>query len=52
MKQKELGIKEPKVEMEHNEDLIEKGRDITSKVVKNYLTKYLPHVPESGIMYV
>ncbi|XP_076181758.1 mitochondrial ribosomal protein L44 [Ptiloglossa arizonensis] len=50
MKQKELGIKEPKVEMEHNEDLIEKGRDITSKVVKNYLTKYLPHVPESGII--
>ncbi|KZC04619.1 PREDICTED: 39S ribosomal protein L44, mitochondrial [Dufourea novaeangliae] len=49
-KQRQMGIKDPKLEIQHNEDFIKKGREITSKVVKNYLNKYLPRVPEPGII--
>ncbi|XP_054016767.1 39S ribosomal protein L44, mitochondrial [Hylaeus anthracinus] len=49
-KQKEIGIEEPKLDIEHNEDLIEKGRNITSEVAFKYLSKSLPHAPESAII--
>ncbi|XP_031828626.1 mitochondrial ribosomal protein L44 isoform X2 [Nomia melanderi] len=48
-KQREMNIKDPKLEIQHNEDLIQIGREITSVVVRNYLKKSLPCVPESGI---
>ncbi|XP_076667952.1 mitochondrial ribosomal protein L44 isoform X2 [Andrena cerasifolii] len=49
-KQKEMGIQEPKLDIEHNEDLIESGGGITSKAVYNYLNTSLPHVPVSVIL--
>ncbi|XP_033331652.1 mitochondrial ribosomal protein L44 isoform X2 [Megalopta genalis] len=49
-KQEEMGVIDPKLEIQHNEGLIEVGREITSKVVVNYLTKSFPRVPASGIM--
>ena len=49
-KQKEMGIQEPKLDIEHNEDFIENGIRITSKAVNNYLKTSLPHVPESVIL--
>ncbi|CAL7949330.1 unnamed protein product [Xylocopa violacea] len=48
-KQKQMGIEEPALDIEHNEEFIKKGREITSNVVKKYLSKHLPHIPEVGI---
>lgn len=49
-KQEEIGIKDPKLDIEHNEEFIEKGRKITSETIKKYLSQNLPHLPEDGIM--
>ncbi|CAK9796181.1 39S ribosomal protein L44, mitochondrial [Anthophora plagiata] len=49
-RQEEIGIKEPKLDIEHNEEFIEKGRKITSEAIKKYLSQNLPHLPEDGIM--
>ncbi|XP_078039716.1 mitochondrial ribosomal protein L44 [Augochlora pura] len=49
-KQEEMGVTDPKLEIQHNEGLIEIGREITTKVVVNYLTKSFPCVPASVIM--
>ena len=51
-KQQEMGIEEPKLDISHNEEYIEEGREITSEVVKKYLNRSLPHLPEVGITYV
>ncbi|XP_076630806.1 mitochondrial ribosomal protein L44 [Colletes latitarsis] len=48
-RQKAIGIEKPEFDILHNEDLIETGRNLTSKVVKNYLSKSLPRLPEDGI---
>ncbi|KOX71635.1 39S ribosomal protein L44, mitochondrial [Melipona quadrifasciata] len=48
-KQQEMGIEEPKLDISHNEEYIEKGREITSEVVKKYLNRSLPRLPEVGI---
>ncbi|XP_076245010.1 mitochondrial ribosomal protein L44 [Calliopsis andreniformis] len=49
-KQKEIGIEDPKLDIEHNQNLIDKGSEITSKAVYNYLRSSLPHAPESVIL--
>lgn len=51
-KQTEIGIKEPKLDIQDNEDLIDKGSEITFKAVYSYLKSSFPHVPESVILYV
>lgn len=51
-KQKEMGIKEPIFDIQNNEEFIEKGKEITSTVIKKYLNQNLSRLPESGIMYV
>lgn len=51
-KQQNIGIEDPKLDVQHNEEYITKGREITSAVVKKYLNKSLPCLPEIGIMYV
>lgn len=51
-KQENMGIEDPKLDVQHNEEYIKKGREITSAVVKKYLSKSLPRLPEIGIMYV
>ena len=51
-KQQEMGIEEPKLDISHNEEYIEKGREITSEIVKKYLNRSLPRLPEVGITYV
>lgn len=50
--QREMGIKDPKLDIQDNTDLIMKGEKLTSEIVQNYLTKALPHAPENVIMYV
>lgn len=47
-----MGIKEPIFDIQNNEEFIEKGKEITSAVIKKYLNQNLSRLPESGIMYV
>ncbi|CAK9808790.1 39S ribosomal protein L44, mitochondrial [Anthophora quadrimaculata] len=49
-RQENIGITNPKLDIEHNEEFIEKGRKITSETIKKYLSQNLPHLPEEGIM--
>lgn len=50
--QQDMGITEPVLDVQHNEEFIKIGREVTSKVVKKYLSENLPRVPEIGITYV
>lgn len=49
-KQEEMGIAEPKLEIQDNEEFIKKGKEITSEFIKTHLKEELPDLPESGIM--
>lgn len=51
-RQKEMGIEDPKLDIQDNTELIMKGEKLTSEIVQNYLTQVLPLAPESIIMYV
>lgn len=51
-RQKEIGIEDPKLDIQDNTNLIMKGEKLTSEIVQNYLTQVLPHASESVIMYV
>lgn len=51
-KQEEMGIKDPKLDIQDNRELIEKGKKITSEIVTEYLHMALPDLPESGFTYV
>lgn len=51
-RQKEMGIEDPKLDVQDNTELIIKGEKLTSEIVQNYLTQVLPLAPESVIMYV
>lgn len=51
-RQREMGIEDPKLDIQDNTDLIMKGEKLTSEIVQNYLTQVLPCVPEDVIMYV
>ncbi|XP_012275119.1 39S ribosomal protein L44, mitochondrial [Orussus abietinus] len=48
-KQKELGIEIPQLDIKSNDELIQEGREITSRVVKSYLRQSLPCAPEECI---
>lgn len=49
-RQREIGIEEPKLDIQDNADLIMKGEKLTSEIVQNYLTQALPRVPENIII--
>ena len=49
-KREELGILTPETSMESNQSLAEKGRNVTSPFVKQYLRLFLPKLPEEGIL--
>ncbi|KOC65811.1 39S ribosomal protein L44, mitochondrial [Habropoda laboriosa] len=49
-RQETMGIKEPELDMQHNEEFIENGKKITSEVIKKYLSENLPHISEAGFM--
>ncbi|XP_029169915.1 39S ribosomal protein L44, mitochondrial [Nylanderia fulva] len=49
-RQKEMGIEEPKLDIQDNTELIMKGEKLTSEIVQNYLTQALPRVPENIII--
>lgn len=49
-RQREIGISDPKLDIQHNEALIKSGKEFTSEVIKTYLSESLPRVPHSGIM--
>ncbi|KAK2580261.1 hypothetical protein KPH14_012512 [Odynerus spinipes] len=48
--QRKQGIEDPKLDIKDNRDLIERGKEFTSKVVQKYLSETLPSVPKHGIM--
>lgn len=52
MKERQVGIENPQIDVEDNRSFIETGRVLTSKVVENYLGKALPRAPEECILYV
>ncbi|XP_050444723.1 39S ribosomal protein L44, mitochondrial isoform X1 [Cataglyphis hispanica] len=49
-RQREIGIEDPKLDIQDNTDLIMKGEKLTSEIVQNYLTQVLPHAPENVII--
>lgn len=49
-RQRQMGIEEPKLDINDNTDLIMKGEKLTSDIVQNYLTQALPHAPDDVIM--
>ncbi|XP_070161023.1 large ribosomal subunit protein mL44 [Polyergus mexicanus] len=49
-RQREIGIEDPKLDIQDNTDLIIKGEKLTSEIVQNYLTIALPHAPENVII--
>lgn len=49
-RQKEMGIKDPKLDIQDNTEFIIKGEQLTSEIVQNYLTQVLPLAPESVII--
>ncbi|XP_012146096.1 mitochondrial ribosomal protein L44 [Megachile rotundata] len=49
-KQEEMGISDPKLDIQDNEEFIKKGKEITSEFIKTHLGEELPNLPELGIM--
>ena len=52
MKQKEVGIEDPKLNLEDNQELARRGETIMSEYLKYHLRVALPRFPEEGIWYV
>ena len=48
-KQRDVGIKDPKLDIPENTEMIEEGQRLTEKITKAYLCQALPKVPEEGI---
>ncbi|KAG7197972.1 hypothetical protein KM043_016204 [Ampulex compressa] len=48
-RQKDMGIEDPVIDIEHNESFALQGETLTSNVITKYLTKSLPRMPEAGI---
>ncbi|XP_015593509.1 39S ribosomal protein L44, mitochondrial isoform X2 [Cephus cinctus] len=48
-KQRDVGITEPKLDIEDNREMIEEGAELTSRIVVSYLGKCLPLAPEECI---
>lgn len=51
-RQREMGIENPVLIIQDNIEFINKGDQLTSEIVQNYLAQVLPHAPEDVIMYV
>lgn len=49
-KQRQMGIEEPKLDINDNRDFIMKGEKLTSEYVQNYLAQALPQAPEDVII--
>lgn len=49
-KQEKMGIKDPELDIQDNEEFIKNGKEITSEVIKKHLKTELSNLPESGIM--
>lgn len=49
-RQREMGIEDPKLDIQDNTDLIMKGEKLTSEIVQNYLIQALPRAPENVII--
>lgn len=52
MKQKEVGIEEPNLSLEDNQDLARRGETLMSEYLKCHLRVALPRFPEEGICAV
>lgn len=52
MKQKEVGIEDPKLSLEDNQELARRGETLMSEYLKYHLRVALPRFPEEGIWYV
>jgi len=51
-RQKAMGIQDPELSIQDNQDLIIKGEKLTSEIVHNYLIEALPQASEDIIMFV
>lgn len=52
MRQKEVGIEDPKLSLEDNQELNRRGEMLMSAYLKCHLRVALPRFPEEGIWYV
>jgi len=52
MKQKNVGIEDPKLNLEDNQELARRGETLMSEYLKHHLRAALPRFPEEGIWYV
>lgn len=51
MRQKEVGIEDPKLSLEDNQEFIRRGETLMSEYLKCHLRVALPRFPEEGIWY-
>ncbi|KAH0952449.1 hypothetical protein HN011_011947 [Eciton burchellii] len=49
-RQKAMGIEDPELNIQDNQDLIMKGEKLTSEIIQNYLIEALPEAPEDVII--
>jgi large subunit ribosomal protein L44 len=52
LRQKEVGIEDPKLSLEDNQELTRRGETLMSEYLKRHLRVALPLFPEEGIWYV
>lgn len=50
--QEKIGIKDPAVSIQDNEEFIKKGRQVITDAIKKYLNHHLPRLPEEGAMKI
>ncbi|EZA49689.1 hypothetical protein DMN91_012762 [Ooceraea biroi] len=49
-RQKEMGIEDPNLNIQDNQELIMRGEKLTSEIVLKYLTQVLPQAPEDVVI--
>jgi hypothetical protein len=52
MRQKEVGIEDPKLSLEDNQELTRRGETLMSEYLKRHLRVAFRRFPEEGIWYV
>ena len=52
LKQKDVGIEDPKLSLEDNQELARRGETLMSEYLKYHLRVALPRFPEEGIWYI
>jgi len=52
LKQKDVGIEDPKLSLEDNQELARRGKTLMSEYLKYHLRVALPRFPEEGIWYI